>query len=507
MKKIGAFFTGRLFIVSVAILVQIAALVLLIINLSNYFVYAYAVFVILSIICILSIISKRDNPVFKLAWVVPIALFPLFGWLMYYIGGDHRLSKKRRAQISEMGRLAQKFLPENDNLVSQVKENDDDISRIMSYVKNVSAFPVYNNTQTEYLTPGESFFERLCKELEKAEKYIFMEYFIIEKGQMWDTVLEILKRKAREGVEVKMIYDDLGCIQTLPNRYYKSLRESGIEVQVFNVFTPSVDIFVNYRDHRKITVIDGKIAFTGGNNLADEYINAYVKHGYWKDSSILVRGDAVWSFTIMFLQMWNYCGENITDCEKYKTDEKAESDGIALPYGDSPLDNNLVGETIYRQIIDKANEYVSITTPYLILDNEMMTALCSAALSGVKVTIITPNIPDKWYVHMITRSNYAQLIDAGVEIYEHTGSFIHAKTIVSDDSVAVVGTQNFDFRSFYFHFECGILLYESKTIGDVREDHLNVIEKSHRITAEECSAVAWPVRILRSCLNLFAPLM
>lgn len=282
----------------------------------------------------------------------------------------------------------------------------------------------------------------------------------------------------------------------------------GIECRVFNRFRPSLDVFMNYRDHRKICIIDGNVGFTGGINLADEYINAYEKHGHWKDTSIMLKGDAVWSLTILFLQMWgNTLSENDIDFEAYKPTKSYPTDGFVQPFGDSPIDSDLIGENTYMNIINNAKEYVYIQTPYLILDHEMTTALCLAAQSGIDVRIITPHIPDKWYVHAVTRANYAELVRAGVKIYEYTPGFIHAKTIVSDDTYAIVGTTNFDFRSFYLHFECGVFLFRASTVLDVRNDFLQTQQLSEEITENDCEKVKLPVRILRALLRVFSPLM
>ncbi|MEG2813364.1 MAG: phospholipase D-like domain-containing protein, partial [Oscillospiraceae bacterium] len=293
--------------------------------------------------------------------------------------------------------------------------------------------------------------------------------------------------------------------------YFKHLRKLGIETHVFNMFKPSIDVFMNYRDHRKITVIDGNVGFTGGNNLADEYINAITVHGHFKDTSIKLTGDAVWNLSVMFMQQWQFYAPEKMDYERYRPTlpqgETFESDGYVQPFGDSPFDNHLIGEMTYMNLIEHANDYISITTPYLILDNEMITALRTAALSGVNVKIITPHIGDHWYVHMVTRYNYSALIKAGVEIYEYTPGFIHAKTIVIDDIAAVVGTQNFDYRSFYLHFECGALLYKNSEISKIRKDHLDTIKKSKRISIEDCKTKNPFKRFVQMILNLFAPLL
>lgn len=507
MKKILNFLTSRLFIFALCILVQVVILVLMILFLSNYGLYMYGFFTLLSIISILIIVSKKDNPIYKLAWVIPVALVPVLGWFLYYVAGRNIISKKRKVRMHEVYEQTYNLAVQDESIFSDLKEHNPRIAKQVNYIKNVTALPIYKNSQSEFLSPGIKFFERLCQELEKAEKFIFMEYFIIQEGKMWDTILEILARKAKSGVEVKMMYDDFGCIQTVPTFYYKKLRELGIDVHVFNVFTPSVDMFMNYRDHRKITVIDGNVAFTGGNNLADEYINAIDKHGYWHDSSIMIKGDAVWSFSVLFMQMWQYYSPSPLDYAKYRPTQSFEGTGYIMPFGDGPLDGNLTGENVYMNMIANAQKYVSITTPYLILDNEMITTLCAAAQSGIKVTIITPQNPDKWYVHMVTRYNYTALIEAGVEIYELKDGFIHSKTMVCDDEVGVVGTQNFDFRSFYLHYECAAFLYNATAVSQVREDHLYCLSRSQRITLEECKNRSLAVRATQSVLNIFSAMM
>lgn len=507
MKTILKFLTGRLFICGLIILVQLVALIILVLNLGQYGVYIYPLFSVMSVATIIYVVSKKDNPIFKLAWVIPIALFPLLGWLFFFLGGRGKTNKNRRKRLVELYFETKDLAPQDPAIKQAIKQQSESIASQLEYINKTSLYPIYAGTQAEYLSPGERFFERLCEELRKAERFIFMEYFIIQRGEMWDTILEIMAQKVQDGVQVRVMYDDLGCINTLPPRYYNKLKALGIEVHVFNVFGPSIDIFMNYRDHRKITVIDGNVGFTGGNNLADEYINAYVKHGHWKDSSIMLKGEAVWNLTIMFMQMWQYNRADGTDYNHYRPTTAYEDDGYVLPFGDGPLDNHLIGENAYINMISRATKYVSITTPYLVLDNEMITALCNASYSGVSVTIMTPHIADKWYVYLLSRYNYRTLIEAGVEIREYTPGFIHAKTIVVDDEIAIVGTQNFDFRSFYLHFECGALLYKNSAIKDIRNDHINIINSSVRYTLEQCKKTNWFVRLIQVCLNLFAPLM
>lgn len=335
-----------------------------------------------------------------------------------------------------------------------------------------------------------------------------MEYFIIQEGKMWNTILDILKEKAAQGVDIRVIYDDMGCIMTLPNGYNKKLESYGIKCSVFNPFVPILSSKFNTRDHRKICVIDGNVGFTGGINLADEYINAYEKHGHWKDTSVMLKGEGVFALTAMFLSMWDYLhGEKEDYSKYYPTEWDTSAPGYVQPFTDNPLDDEAVGETVYLNLINKAKHYVYITTPYLILDSEMITALSIAAKSGVDVRIITPHIADKWYVHAVSRAHYEILTEAGVKIYEYTPGFIHAKTFVVDDDYAVVGTINLDYRSLYLHFECAAWMYQTDSVAAVKEDFFKTQQLSQEITLEECRKVSFARKLGRSVLRVFAPLM
>lgn len=346
--------------------------------------------------------------------------------------------------------------------------------------------------------------------MKKAQKYIFIEYFIIKDGLMWQSILDILKEKVSQGVEVRVIYDDIGCFLALPKDYAMQLKNIGIKCEVFNPFRPVLTAIQNNRDHRKITVIDGKVAFTGGLNLSDEYINTYEKHGYWKDAVIQIKGKAAWSLTLMFLEMWELCCgiPDDIDCffPKNEVDERIESDGFVQPYSDSPVDNENVGEHVYLQIINNAKDYVYICTPYLIVDDSMVSALCLAAKSGVDVRIITPHIYDKALIHLTTRSFYRELIYGGVKIYEYSKGFMHSKIFVSDDQIATVGTTNLDFRSLYLHFECGVWMYNSKAVLQIKKDYFDTLNECTQITLEECIE-RLPIRVFQEILRIFAPLM
>ena len=356
-------------------------------------------------------------------------------------------------------------------------------------------------------------FPVLVRELKQAKKYIFIEYFIINDGVMWQTILNILEKKAAEGVDVRLIYDGFGCLTTLPHKYYEELQKKGIKCQVFNPFRPILNIIQNNRDHRKLCIIDGWVGFTGGINLADEYINQKERFGHWKDTAVMLKGEAVWNMTVMFLHMWAVIGrsEESVDYEAYFPhryhEGEFESDGFVQPFCDTPLDEEVVGEDVYLNIINKAKKYVYICTPYLIIDNEMMTALCLAAKSGVDVRIMTPGIPDKKLVFILTQSYYRQLLEAGVKIYEYQPGFLHAKSFVSDDEIGVVGTINLDYRSLYLHFEDGVWIYRNRVIQDIKDDFIQTMEYCRQIELEFCLNRNIGLCIMQNIFRVFAPLM
>ncbi len=511
MGKILKFLFSRMVIVGILILIQLGVLIFAIWELSESFMYLYILFIALSIVVVIYILSRNDNPSYKLAWTIPVLIIPVFGGLFYLIFGGNKTSKKFKKKIEFAYKEHEKLIKPDESLIEEIEKDDKIVANQMRYIEEYASYPVYKNTITKYLSPGEEFFTKLIEELKKAEHYIFMEYFIINEGYMWDTILDVLEQKVKEGVEVRVMYDDFGCLQKLPYKYNELLKSKGIKCEVFNPFVPLLSLRMNNRDHRKITIIDGHTGFTGGINLADEYINKIVKFGHWKDSAIYLKGDAVWSLTLMFLQSWNFNNSGTEDYKKFKPkihcSERFESDGYVQPYGDSPLDGETVGENVYLNMINKAKDYIYITTPYLIIDNELVTALILAAKSGVDVRIITPHIEDKWYAHTMTRAHYAHLIEGGVKIYEYTNGFIHSKTFVSDDKIGTVGTINMDYRSLYLHFECGVFLYNTNSVKEIKKDFLNTLEISQLFTLEDCKNIKWSNIIIRSILRVFAPLL
>ena len=386
---------------------------------------------------------------------------------------------------------------------------DMQVANLAKYMINTGGYPIYKNTNIEYFSLGEEKFKEMKRQIKKAQKFIFMEYFIVEESYMWNSILELLEEKVKEGVEVRFMYDGMCSLSLLPYDYPKTLEKLGIKCKIFSPLRPVLSTAQNNRDHRKILVIDGTVAFNGGINLGDEYINSIEKYGHWKDTAIMLTGDAVKSFTLMFLQMWNINEKNHDDFEKYISIEKEEQNtiGYVMPYGDSPLDNENVGENVYLDILATAKKYVHIMTPYLIIDNEMMTALTYAAKRDVDVKLILPGIPDKKSAFMLARTYYPELIQAGVKLYEYTPGFVHAKVFSSDDEKAVVGTINLDFRSLYLHFECATFFYKSNTIKSVENDFQNTLLKCKLVTMEDYKKLNIFYKIGGGILKLIAPLM
>ncbi|WP_026477203.1 cardiolipin synthase [Alkaliphilus transvaalensis] len=513
MKFLKKFLFHRSIFVAVAILLQLFVLIAVILRFNNYFVFFYGGSIVISIVAVLGIINNQMNPAYKLAWIIPILLFPIFGGLFYLFFGGRKLSRRAKEKMRSIGEKTRKELPIKDDLIEEIKAKNETAANQSRYIQNYAFYPPFKNSTSEYLSIGEMKYEKLKEELRKAEKYIFLEYFIIEEGEMWNSILDILVEKAAAGLDVRIIYDDVGCLFTLPYGYNKKLEKMGIKCSVFNPLIPILSPKLNNRNHRKITIIDGHTGFTGGINLADEYINRLEKYGHWKDSAVMIKGEAVWSMTVMFLSMWGYLRGIKEDFDQYKFDfsqldiQFNDGDGYIQPFADSPLDGETVGEIVYLNLINKAQKYVYITTPYLIIDNEMVTALTSAAKGGVDIRIITPHLPDKWYVHSVTKSYYRILIESGVKIYEYLPGFIHSKTYVSDDDYGVVGTINMDYRSLHLHFECGVWMYHNRAIMEMKKDFHKTLEICKEITLDEVNGVSWYRSLGRSILRVFAPLM
>ena len=499
----------RVILLVSSFILQIGVISFFLLKYSESFFDFYLASLTLSIIIVFIIINNKSNPSYKIAWIVPVMIFPIFGGLFYLLYGGNKLSTREKLKMVIQNIEMTNSLKQDDEIIKKIGDKSIYAKNQSEYILNYAKCPVYNNTETTYFKIGEEKFEALLRELKKAEKFIFLEYFIIQEGKMFNSILEILEEKAKQGVDVRLIYDDVGCIVTLPHNYKNTLEAKGIKCRVFNPIKPFFTRRLNNRDHRKIVVIDGDVGFTGGINLSDEYINEYEKHGYWKDAGIMLKGDAVWNLTVMFLSMWDYIDNKEEDYIKFKPSKNKyyNSKGYVQPFDDSPLINEPIGETVYLNLINKAKDYIYINTPYLIIDNEMATALKIAAKSGVDIKIVTPYIPDKKFVHAVTKSYYESFIKDGIEIYEFTPGFMHAKTFVVDDEYGVVGSINLDFRSLYLHYECGVWLYKTESIKSMKDDYLETLKRCHKVTMEECKNTSSIRKVLRLIIRMFAPLL
>ena len=490
-------------------LIEIISLVLIFHYFNEQAAWIETILRLLSIIIALLLVTRSKHLSSDMLWILLIIIVPVFGTALYLFLGANLFMSKTFRNIMVETMVADKHYVRNQEVLNEMYEQAPEYKGQFKYISESNHFPFYRNTGFDYYPLGDVGFPVMLEELKKAEKFIFIEYFIIEGGTMWNSILEILKEKAKAGVEVRVMYDDLGSIGTLSSVYARELEDMGIKAVTFNRINPVLNIIMNHRDHRKIMVIDGKVAFSGGVNLADEYINTIVKYGHWKDNIIRVKGKAVWTYTVLFLTNWNALRHEDDQYEKFRyefAEDDGKYDGYIAPYGETPLDNDLTSQNIYLNIINQANEYVYIATPYLIIDTEMMNALILAAQRGVDVRIITPGVPDKKIVWRITRSYYDELINGGVKIIEYTPGFVHCKVFVSDDKVATVGTINLDYRSLYLHFENGTYLYGSEKIMDIKKDMLDTIDKGKYVKGDDFKLNMLRELIL-SIIKLFAPLM
>ncbi len=506
MRKLIKILTSRLFWVAILIVIEFFLMVYLVFW-AAYDQGYYTYFYLLSIAVTMFVLTRKENAAYKVVWIALSSVFPILGGVLYLIFGNKKIGHHAEKRLKEYinGHLAlekdEKEMEEAQNLLTS-----DDDKRLASYIYNKTGLPAYNDTEATYFPTGEEFFPDVFSELKKARKYIFMEYFIIGLGEVWDRTLEILKEKVKEGVDVRIVYDDLGSINAVPIHYDRTLaRLYGIKARAFNPVKMHMNPRLNFRDHRKILSIDGEVCYTGGLNFADEYANRTIRFGYWKDNAIKIKGSACFSLTRLFLETWYTLTKELEDLELYRPRKKAQSDGIVQIFGTSPFFTDPMGENAYIQIINSAKRYVWITTPYLIPDDKLIDALRMAAGSGIDVRIITPNYPDKPQVHEVTRSNYEYLIDSGVKIYEFTPGFVHSKMFLSDDERAIVGTTNLDYRSFYLHFELSVAFFNSSIISDVKKDFEKIFDLSKQIEKGESARINPVRKLFRYFYKLFSP--
>lgn len=463
---------------------------------------------VFTVLIVLVLLNTEADATAKITWLIVIMLFPFFGAMFYwYVQSDvgHRAIKDRSAQLIAMSRDK---IAGQEETMEALKKVDSGAAALANYMARSNCHPVYANTEVTYFPIGEKKWEEMLRQLEQAKEFIYLEYFIVDEGLMWGKILEILARKAKEGVDVRVMYDGTCEFTTLPHDYPKRLRKLGIHCKMFAPIVPFLSTHYNYRDHRKILVIDNRVAFNGGVNLADEYINHIEKFGHWKDCAIMLKGEAVKSFTLMFLQMWNISEKSVDfDLERGMPTSVPEAEGFVIPYGDCPLDNDKLGERVYMDILNRARSYVHIMSPYLILDGELETALRFAAERGVDVKLILPGVPDKKGPYALAKTHYKGLLSSGVEVYEYTPGFVHSKMFVSDDREGVVGTINLDYRSLYHHFECATYLYGVPCLRDMEADFQETLAKCRRVTEETIRKEKLGMKLTGIFLKSIAPLM
>jgi cardiolipin synthase len=509
-KLINIIFSQKTTII-LLLLLQFFQIFVMFTILNENYSYLSVLFSTLGIGVAIYIVNTDRHPAYKIAWIVPLLIFPVFTTILYLILTNQPYKRKVSDAYVQKNLDTRCYLPEDKELSKKIQAEDPELYRIVRYLDDSAGFPAYGCEDITYFPLGENKFAAMTAELRKAEKFIFMEYFIVDDGEMWGEILDILIEKAFSGVEVRLIVDGMGSQFTMPKNDIKAIEKAGGRVLIFNKFRPMMSTIQNNRDHRKILVVDGNVGFTGGVNIADEYINRLIRFGHWKDTAIMIRGQAVWNLTMMVLQMWEVISHETTDYERYRPDtpdNKPKTQGIIVPYSDTPLDSEKIGRMVYMTMINNSKKYLYITTPYFIPDNEILTSLELAAKSGVDVRIITPHIPDKWYIQCITRSYYMELLNMGVRVYEYVPGFIHAKNCLSDDKRAVVGTINFDYRSLYLHFEDAAFMQDTACIPDIKADFEDLIKnKCHRITYKDIRELSFASRFMSVILRIFAPML
>ncbi len=505
---------SRVVLFSLGILIQLLWLFFVVFKISEYYLPIAFALNLISLVAVLYIIYRPGNPLIKMAWIVPILVFPLFGGIIFMISGGKAPKKKLARALSRSQALITPLLPATEASPKNKKE----ISRADRYIRGQChylaeyGFPYYENTEAVYFDNGRDGWLRMLEDLKSAKRFIFLEYFIIKPGTMWDAVLEVLKQKAAEGVEIRMIYDDVGSITYVPRKYAKTLEAVGIRCMAFNPYRPVYSVVMNHRDHRKIMVIDGHIAYTGGINFADEYIGEDLRFGEWKDNALRLSGEGVRAMSLMFLHMWNALRPTDT-AESLKAYMPAPEDvadvtcgGVVQPYSDSPVDSEPLAENVYLNIINQAVDYVYIFSPYVIIDTETTRALCLAAKRGVDVRLVVPEIPDKKIIYHLTQSYFPELIESGVKIYKFTPGFVHAKCFVADDRLAVVGSINTDYRSLYLHFENACFFVDHPVVSAVKSDFEKTFPRCQEVTLKKRRFGLLHSAYL-SILRLFAPLL
>lgn len=497
------------YIIAILITVfEVFAVLGIVCTLYYYVPYFYLAAWATEIFCVIRIIASDDNPDYKVPWLLFVLIVPIAGFMLYFMFYSRTLQKKF---IKRLGDLKRHSYKQNDSkLFEELREENPTAAAQATMLCNIAETHLFTNTKQEYFSLGEKMHRRMLTDLQAAEKFIYMEYFIIEEGKFWNSILDILKQKAADGVEVKVLYDDIGCMMTLPGNYYQTLRTYGIEAIPFSRLRGNADSEFNNRSHRKILVIDGKIGYTGGVNIADEYINETVKFGHWKDTGIRMEGEAVWELTKLFLVDFGLNEKEVlvAQNELYPAQKSIAEPGYIIPFGDGPhpIYERRVGKGVIQNMLSGATRYAWMTSPYLIIDNDLCTDLENAALRGVDVRIIVPHIPDKQIIFSMTQSFYPRLMDAGAKIYEYEPGFIHAKSYLVDDAYAMIGTINLDYRSLVHHFENGVWMYRCEAVRALKMDMEDTLLKCIEVTPEMLKTNLWQ-RVIRAVVRIVAPML
>ena len=503
MKKIVKIFCSNIFLFVLLFAIMLFFLFHFIYDFKNYFLFIYLFFLVLNFIFVIYILNKRQDPGYHISWLILILSFPGIGLFIYLFLNFPLITNQTKKKLKILKQQTKQYL------ISENPIKDDSDSPYINYMYHYGSFPIYQNTTTTYFNDGTIFFNDLIRELRKAKKTIFLEFYIIKNSYMWNQILAVLKEKVKENVEVRVLYDGMCSICLLPNNYPKKLRKLGIKCQIFSPIINIISTYQNHRDHRKLCIIDGMIAYTGGINLGDEYIHIKNRYGYWKDSAIKIKGEAVKTFTCTFLEMWNLSSKQIENFSKYLPNiyTNRREEGYVLPYVDDPFSHERISKNTYLHIIHTSKKYIHIITPYLVLDNELLNQLTYAAKRGIHIQIIMPHIPDKKFVYYLGRSYYEELLMAGIEIYEYLPGFTHAKILTSDSEKAVVGSTNLDYRSLYLQYESNIYLYQNPVITKIEEDFQNTKKECQKITIEDIKHYSIIKRLIGKILRLFSPLL
>ncbi len=496
----------KLIILLVGIIIQIVVFLFLYSATNQLSNYGRIIFTVIQFLSVIYIIYKDQNAAYKIVWIILLMFLPIAGFVAYLLWGNNKSPKYIKEEINKNDNKTRIILPQYEEIIDDIKNLDR--KKEAKFIINGTSYPIYNNKKIEYLKIGEEYYEKLLKDLKQAKEYILIEYFIISDGKMWNEIYEILKEKRKQNVKIYIIFDALGSLFKKPKHLKEQLEEANIEYLAFNPLTTFIRSYINYRDHRKIVVIDGKVGYTGGINIGDEYINLTHRLGHWKDCGVRIEGEAIKSLISIFFTLWNMNKENV-NYESYinEIEQTSKEQGYVIPFSDNPHNKINPMQNTYINIINNAKKYIYIMTPYLILDSETEQSLINASISGINIKIITPYIPDKKLVNACTKSFYGKLLEAGIEIYEYKPGFIHSKVILSDDEVSIVGTANFDFRSFYLNYECGIWMYSTKEELNIKQDFEETLKQCEKIELKVWEKRKLDIRIIEALLRLISPLL